>query len=91
MELFLVWKQSLNKAFGVSRTDRSIWLFFFRLGSLQGRRGFMHSMMESLLLKKTIACYHGRHETLPALQPSTRLFWWLVFGGYQNAAVTGQK
>jgi hypothetical protein len=40
----------------------------------------MHSMMEKLAAEEEIVCYHGRHETLPALQPSTRLFWWLVFG-----------
>ncbi len=55
------------------------------------QEGF-HTFHDGMLAaEEDIACYHGRHETLPALQPSTRLLWWLVFGGCQNAAVTGQK
>jgi hypothetical protein len=59
--------------------DRGYWLFFL-FGIFVGQEGFHAFHDGKLAAEEEIACYHGRHETLPALQPSTRLFWWLVFG-----------
>jgi hypothetical protein len=50
--------------------DRGYWLFFL-FGIFVGQEGFHAFHDGKLAAEEEIACYHGRHETLPALQPST--------------------